>query len=104
MKQKVTVIGLGFVGLSFAAFLGSKNISVIGVDSNKNKIKCLREGIPDFYEPKLEYYLKKGIKNIIFTSKIDEIALQTDFIFITVGTPLNKLNEINLEFMKSVIS
>ena len=104
MKQKVTIIGLGFVGLSFAAFLGSKNISVIGVDSNKNKIECLREGIPDFYEPKLEYYLKKGIKNIIFTSKIDEIALQTDFIFITVGTPLNKLNEINLEFMKSVIS
>jgi UDPglucose 6-dehydrogenase len=103
MKQKVTIIGLGFVGLSFAAFLGSKNISVIGVDSNKNKIECLREGIPDFYEPKLEYYLKKGIKNIIFTSKIDEIALQSDFIFITVGTPLNKLNEINLEFIKSVI-
>ena len=104
MKQKVTIIGLGFVGLSFAAFLGSKNISVIGVDSNKNKIECLGEGIPDFYEPKLEYYLKKGIKNIIFTSKIDEIALQSDFIFITVGTPLNKLNEINLEFIKSVIS
>ena len=65
MKQKVTIIGLGFVGLSFAAFLGSKNISVIGVDSNKKKIECLREGAPDFYEPKLEYYLKKGIKNIL---------------------------------------
>ena len=103
MKQKVTIIGLGFVGLSFAAFLGSKNISVIGVDSNKKKIECLREGAPDFYEPKLAYYLKKGIKNITFTSKIDEITLQSDFIFITVGTPLNKLNEINLKFIKSVI-
>ena len=101
---RVTIIGLGFVGLSFASFLGSKGISVIGVDSNKKKIECLREGIPDFYEPKLEYYLKKGIKNISFTSKIDETTLQSDFIFITVGTPLNKLNEINLEFIKSVIS
>jgi len=100
---RVTIIGLGFVGLSFASFLGSKSVSVIGVDSNKKKIKCLREGLPDFYEPKLEYYLKKGIKNIIFTSKIDETTLQSDFIFITVGTPLNKLNEINLEFIKSVI-
>ena len=100
----VIIIGLGFVGLSFASFLGSKNVSVIGVDSNKKKIECLREGIPDFYEPKLEYYLKKGMKNIIFTSKIDEITFQSDFIFITVGTPLNKLNEINLEFIKSVIS
>ena len=101
---RVAIIGLGFVGLSFASFLGSKNVSVIGVDSNKKKIECLREGIPDFYEPKLEYYLKKGMKNIIFTSKIDEITFQSDFIFITVGTPLNKLNEINLEFIKSVIS
>jgi UDPglucose 6-dehydrogenase len=101
---RVIIIGLGFVGLSFASFLGSKNVSVIGVDSNKKKIECLREGIPDFYEPKLEYYLKKGMKNIIFTSKIDEITFQSDFIFITVGTPLNKLNEINLEFIKSVIS
>jgi len=101
---RVTIIGLGFVGLSFASFLGSKGVSVIGVDSNKKKIECLREGLPDFYEPKLEYYLKKGIKNIIFTSKIDETTLQSDFIFITVGTPLNKLNEINLEFIKSVIS
>ena len=100
---RVTIIGLGFVGLSFASFLGSKNVSVIGVDSNKKKIECLREGLPDFYEPKLEYYLKKGIKNIIFTSKIDETTLQSDFIFITVGTPLNKLNEINLEFIKLVI-
>ena len=101
---RVAIIGLGFVGLSFASFLGSKGVSVIGVDSNKKKIECLREGLPDFYEPKLEYYLKKGIKNIIFTSKIDETTLQSDFIFITVGTPLNKLNEINLEFIKSVIS
>ena len=100
---RVAIIGLGFVGLSFASFLGSKGVSVIGVDSNKKKIECLREGLPDFYEPKLEYYLKKGIKNIIFTSKIDETTLQSDFIFITVGTPLNKLNEINLEFIKSVI-
>jgi len=100
---RVTIIGLGFVGLSFASFLGSKGISVIGVDSNKKKIECLREGLPDFYEPKLEYYLKKGIKNISFTSKIDETTLQSDFIFITVGTPLNKLNEINLEFIKLVI-
>ena len=54
---RVIIIGLGFVGLSFASFLGSKNVSVIGVDSNKKKIECLREGIPDFYEPKLEYLL-----------------------------------------------
>lgn len=101
--SKVTIIGLGYVGLSLAAFLGNK-VSVIGVDSNMEKIKTLRKGNSYFFEPKLEYYLKKSIKNgLDFEQDITNKVLSSDFIFITVGTPINDKNEINLKNMKNVI-
>jgi len=101
--KKVTIIGLGFVGLSLASFLSSKKIKVIGIDSNEKKITRLKEGIPDFFEPKLEYYLKKGRKYQEFHTKIDSKTINSDFIFITVGTPLDNQNNIMLNFVESVI-
>ncbi len=100
--KKISIIGLGFVGLSLASFLSSKGIKVIGIDSNKKKITRLKAGIPDFFEPKLEYYLKKGRKYQEFHTKIESKTINSDFIFITVGTPLNDQNNIRLDFVKSV--
>ena len=37
--MKVGIIGLGVVGLSFASVLGSKRLSVIGMDSDLKKIE-----------------------------------------------------------------
>jgi len=101
--KKVTIIGLGFVGLSLASFLSSKGIKVVGIDSNKKKITRLKEGIPDFFEPKLDYYLKKGRKFQEFHTKINSKTINSDFIFITVGTPLDDQNNIMLNFVESVI-
>lgn len=61
MHYKVAVIGLGYVGLSLSTFLGTKT-DVIGVDSDYEKIRLLSKGKSYFYEPKLEYYLKKSIR------------------------------------------
>ena len=101
--KKVTVIGLGFVGLSLVSFLSSKGIKVIGIDSNEKKITRLKEGITDFFEPKLDYYLKKGRKYQEFHTKINSKTINSDFIFITVGTPLDDQNNIMLNFVESVI-
>ena len=99
---KVTIIGLGFVGLSLTSFLSSKKIKVIGVDSNKQKIELLKNGSSDFFEPDLEKYLRKGEKFQEFTTKIDHRSLDSNFIFITVGTPLDNKNKINLNSVKTV--
>ena len=50
---KIAIVGLGFVGLSFAAVLGSKNFSVLGVDHDKKKISTIISGKTPFFEPKL---------------------------------------------------
>lgn len=54
--MKVGIIGLGVVGLSFASVLGSKGFSVIGMDSDEQKIEKINSKKSLFFEPKLEHY------------------------------------------------
>ena len=103
MLVKVAVIGLGFVGLSLTSFLGAKNLRVTGIDIDKEKISKLQNGIPPFFEPGLRNYLKKSLNSKLkFDSKIEKKIISNDFIFITVGTPLDTKGRINLQYIKSV--
>ena len=102
INRKIAIIGLGYVGLSLAAFLGNQ-VQVIGVDSNKEKIRTLEKGPSYFYEPKISYYLKRAIKKgLTFTDQITKEVVSSDFIFITVGTPIDKYGKIDLSNIKSV--
>jgi UDPglucose 6-dehydrogenase len=101
-NKKITIIGLGYVGLSLAAFLGNY-VKVIGIDSNKEKLRIIKKGESYFHEPKINYYLKKSIKNgTTFTDKITSEIASSDFVFITVGTPIGKNGKIDLSNIKSV--
>jgi UDPglucose 6-dehydrogenase len=100
--MKIAVIGLGFVGLSLAAVLGSKNINIVGIDSNIEKIKKIEKGIPPFIEPKLEKLLQIGLKKKLqISSKFKDIK-SCDLIFISVGTPQLSDGSIDLKNIKSV--
>ena len=59
--MKVGIIGLGVVGLSFASVLGSKGFSVIGMDSDEQKIEKINSKKSLFFEPKLESFLKNAL-------------------------------------------
>ena len=103
--MKVGIIGLGFVGLSLATFLSSKNVQVTGIDTDKTKIQTIKKGIAPFYEPSLQQYLKKAIKTgLKLKTEIPSDVFSNDLIFITVSTPINKHNEIDLKHVKSVVT
>ena len=104
-KEKISVIGLGFVGLTLAAVNAKKGFETIGIDTNVKKIEKNNKGESDFYEPELERILKKAIKDkkIKFTNNLKEI-LKTDITFLTVGTPPAKKGEIDLSYVKKAIS
>ena len=95
--MKIGIIGLGFVGLSFASVLGSKKYSVIGVDSDKQKINKILTGKAPFYEPKLDSTLKNALKNgLKITNEINQVVKECKLIFIAVGTPQRKDGSIDL--------
>ena len=102
--MKIAVIGLGFVGLTLSSVLASRGITTIGIDSDIKKCSKIAKGIPTFFEPNLEKTLKKALKEkLIITNKLYSIN-NCDFIFITVGTPEKKNGEIDLSFIKAVVT
>jgi len=101
--MKIGVIGLGFVGLSLAAVLGSKGYHVLGVDSNEKKIAMIKSGIVPFYEPKLPQIVSKALKRTFtVSSDIKEVIENCNIIFVTVGTPLSPKGKIDLTNIRKV--
>jgi UDPglucose 6-dehydrogenase len=101
--MKIGVIGLGFVGLSLAAVLGSKGYCVMGIDSNEKKIAMIKSGTVPFYEPKLPQVISKALKKTLtVSSNLKEVIEKCDVVFITVGTPLSPKGKIDLENIQKV--
>lgn len=98
--MRIGIVGLGFVGLSFAAVLASKRYQVVGIDLDKDKILKIKNGYAPFHEPDLDQTIKTGLKNdLVVTDSFSELD-DCDFIFITVGTPQQSNGKIDLTMIK----
>ncbi|MEH6449012.1 MAG: nucleotide sugar dehydrogenase [Oleispira sp.] len=90
-SRKISVIGLGYVGLPVAAAF-AKDRTVIGFDINRRRIDELRDGIDRTLEVNAEELEKCLIK---FTNnKID--LEKADFHIVAVPTPINDANQPDL--------
>lgn len=90
--MKLCMIGTGYVGLVSGVCFSDLGNTVYCVDNNKNKINLLNEGKIPIYESGLEEILKKNYKEkrLIFTTDLKKAVLNSDIIFICVGTPTLK--------------
>ena len=59
--MRVSVIGLGYIGLQTAAVLASKNKEVVGVDINDEVVKKVNSGEAHIIEPDLDNLLRQAI-------------------------------------------
>jgi UDPglucose 6-dehydrogenase len=87
--MKITVVGIGYVGLVAAGCLADSGNHVICVDKDENKINNLKKGIIPIYEPGLEEIVKNNEKagRLTFTTNLKEGVDNSKIIFIGVGTP-----------------
>ena len=84
-KEKISLVGLGYVGMPIAVAFANKGIDVIGFDLNKAKIELYKKGVDPTKEVGDE-----AIKNttVFFTS--DETDLKkAKFHIVAVPTPVN---------------
>lgn len=102
--KKITVIGVGYVGLVTSTCLSELGHQVIGVDIDKNKIENLKKGIIPIYEEGLEELVKKNSKEerLSFTTEVAEAVKESEVIFIAVGTPPLADGSVNLEYVEKV--
>lgn len=86
-REKIAVVGMGYVGFPLAVAFAEKGINVIGFDLNSEKIKKYLEGKDPTREIGEERLSK--IKNIEFTD-VETKLKEAKFIIVAVPTPVLK--------------
>lgn len=84
-KEKLSVIGLGYVGMPIAVAFAAKGLQVIGFDLNEAKVALYKSGIDPTKEVGDE-----GIRNTTMEFTCDETRLRSaKFHIVAVPTPVN---------------
>ncbi len=90
--EKLSVIGIGYVGLVSSVGFATLGHKVVGMDKDKRKIEKLKRGELPFYEKGLGEYLvevmNKGL--LEFTDDVEYAVKDTRYIFIAVNTPMDE--------------
>ena len=102
--RKIAIIGTGYVGLVSGAGISEFGHNVICVDIDKKKIDQLNTGNIPIYERGLKSIIERnrGAGRLHFSSDINRAIEVSDIIFIAVGTPQGKNNEVDLRAVESV--
>ena len=95
-KKKISILGLGYVGLPLAVEFSAK-YKVVGYDINKARVANLKNGIDSTKE--IQHKKKLINNNLEFTSNYFDMK-GSDFFIITVPTPITKYKKPDLSLIK----
>ncbi|HXZ89958.1 MAG TPA: UDP-glucose/GDP-mannose dehydrogenase family protein [Candidatus Dormibacteraeota bacterium] len=99
--MKISVFGLGRLGLVTAACFATRGHTVFGIDTDLRRTRSARNGEPLFFEPNLKRYLTRAIrKGFLTVIQDDSLSPGSDLAMITVGSPAQKDGSINLTYLK----
>ncbi|MCA9322496.1 MAG: nucleotide sugar dehydrogenase, partial [Planctomycetes bacterium] len=85
---RVTVVGLGYVGLTLATALAREGFVVHGIDSSDDQLEAIRQGKPRFFEPGLSEALSRHLERNLFVGSRHGSAIP-DVCIIAVSTPVD---------------
>ena len=99
-SRVVCVVGVGFVGLTFAISLCEAGATVLGWEKDEKNSLDLSQGLSEVSEPGLNLLLTKHVERGTFRmiNNAEDASVATVFV-LTVGTPL-KDGSINLGFIE----
>jgi UDPglucose 6-dehydrogenase len=100
----ITVIGLGFVGLTTALGFCEKGNKVYGYDINSEKINSLKNKKVPFYEPGLDEALDRHLHhNFEIVDDLSQAVNQSRVVFICVGTPSDDQGKADLKYLFAAV-
>jgi len=87
--MNLAVVGTGYVGLVTGACFAEMGHRVTCVDIDAKKVANLKEGLIPIYEPGLKPIVLRNHEEgrLIFTTSLAEAMVDTEIVFIAVGTP-----------------
>ena len=102
--MRVTVFGIGYVGLVQGAVLAEVGHDVVCVDIDAGKVENLRRGIIPIYEPGLEELIENNQRDGRLSFTTDAIAgiEHGEVQFIAVGTPADANGDADMQYVLAV--
>lgn len=99
--MRVTVVGIGYVGLVSGACLAELGHCVTCIDIHIHKIALLRSGVIPIYEPGLEDIVKQNVAagRLIFSTSFADGIPDAEVIFIAVGTPSAADGSVDVQYV-----
>jgi GDP-mannose 6-dehydrogenase len=101
---RVSVFGIGYVGVVSAACLANDGHDVIAVDVDPGKIRSINAGLSPIVENGLDELIAKVVKagRLVATDDVQHAIDNTDASFICVGTPSAPDGSVGLTYVESV--
>lgn len=100
--KKITVIGLGYVGLPAMVAIAKTNLyEVVGFDVDKNKINKIKSGINPVEDKDVSLYLRDNKLNV---SLSEEKLANSDVFIICVPTPVDEDYEPNYSIVEKAVA
>ncbi|MDN4503160.1 UDP-glucose/GDP-mannose dehydrogenase family protein [Alteromonadaceae bacterium BrNp21-10] len=102
--MKVTVFGIGYVGLVQGAVLAEVGHDVVCVDVDQTRVDNLEKGIIPIYEPGLDSLVTANFAagRMQFTTDAKKGVEHGDVVFIAVGTPPDEDGSADLKYVLAV--
>lgn len=103
--RRITVIGVGYVGLVTGACFADLGNQVICLDVVPEKIEKLKRGEMPIYEPGLEEMVHRNSAagRLAFTTNYAEAIPHAEYIFVAVGTPSGVDGEADLKYIRNAV-
>ncbi len=102
--NRISIIGVGYVGLVTGACLAEFGMNVTCMDNDEKKIEQLKRLEMPIYEPGLEELVRKNVNSLrlSFTTDIHEAVQNSTAIFIAVGTPPQEDGSADISYILAV--
>ena len=84
--EKISVVGIGKLGIAFALNAEQRGFDVVGVDINQEYVDNINNKIIETYEPHVEDFLKVS-RNFKATTDLHDAINHSNNIFVVVATP-----------------
>jgi len=98
-KEKVCIVGLGYIGLPTAALLANNQYSVHGVDINEHAVNTINRGQIHIVEPELDTFVKNAVSNHLLKAYLQ--PAEADVFIIAVPTPFHEGYKPNIDYVLS---
>lgn len=94
-RQKIVVMGLGYIGLPTASMLATKGHEVVGVDINEEAVNIINSGKIHIVEPDLDILVRSAVNSGNLRASME--PEEADAFILAVPTPFKNGDEAHLK-------